>query len=122
MLWFELPNTQQTKNLNVGIIYEAVVYKQLLISCYICGKDVASLSCGLVSQKPASRQPAMPLSTTLDELLKPEVTRPHRGHDFLLNLAYECTPNFGEDYEQYLNKPLTMLAPNSDEKVSLLVT
>ena len=41
MLWFELPNTQQTKNLNIGIIYEDVVYKQLLISCYICGKDVA---------------------------------------------------------------------------------
>ena len=64
----------------------------------------------------------MSLSKTLDELLKPEVNRPHRGHDFLLNLAYECTPSFGEDYEQYLNKPLTMLAPNSDEKVRLFVT
>ena len=61
----------------------------------------------------------MPLSKTLDELLKPEVNRPHRGQDFLLNLAYECTPNFGEEYQQYLNKPLTMLAPNPDDKVRL---
>ena len=64
----------------------------------------------------------MSLYKTLDELLKPEVNRSHRGQEFLLNLAYECTPNFGEEYQQYLNKPLTMLAPNPDEKVMLFVT
>ena len=64
----------------------------------------------------------MSLYKTLDELLKPEVNRPHRGQEFLLNLAYKCTPNFGEDYQLYLNKPLTMLAPNPDEKVMLFVT
>ena len=53
---------------------------------------------------------------TLDEILKHEVLRPHRG-DFLLNLAYECTPNFGEEFEQYLRQPLVMLSANPDEKV-----
>ena len=53
---------------------------------------------------------------TLDEILKHEVLRPHRG-DFLLNLAYECTPNFGEEFEQYLKQPLVMLSATPDEKV-----
>ena len=78
--------------------------------------DYASLD-NLISPTPFQQPASMSLSKTLDELLKPEVNRPHRGHDFLLNLAYECTPSFGEAYEQYLNKPLTMLAPNSDDKV-----
>ena len=53
---------------------------------------------------------------TLDEILIYEVLRPHRG-DFLLNLAYECTPNFGEEFEQYLRQPLAMLSATPDEKV-----
>ena len=55
----------------------------------------------------------------MDEILKPEVNRPHRGNDFLLNLAYECETNFGESYQQYLTQ--TMPAPSPDDKVRLLV-
>ena len=32
--------------------------------------------------------------------MKPEVRKPHRGKDFLENLAYECS--FGEDFQTYL--------------------
>ena len=62
---------------------------------------------------------SMSLSKTLDEILKPEVNRPHRGNDFLLNLAYECQTNFGEAYQQYLSQ--TIPAPSPDDKVRLLV-
>ena len=49
----------------------------------------------------------------LYDLLKVEVRKPHRGHDFLENLAYEL--NFGEDFETYLRE----LNPgtNPDKKV-----
>ena len=61
----------------------------------------------------------MSLSKTLDEILKPEVNRPHRGNDFHFNLAYECQTNFGEAYQQYLSQ--TIPAPSPDDKVRLLV-
>ena len=61
----------------------------------------------------------MSLSKTLDEILKTEVNRPHRGNDFLLNLAYECQTSFGEAYQQHLTR--TMPAPSPDDKVRLLV-
>ena len=58
--------------------------------------------------------PSTPGRVTLYNLLKPEVRKPVRGHDFLANLAYEC--NFGEDFETYLEqlKPGT----NPDMKVN----
>ena len=34
------------------------------------------------------------------DLMKPEVRKPHRGKDFLENLAYEGS--FGEDFQTYL--------------------
>ena len=37
---------------------------------------------------------------SLFDLMKPEVRKPHRGKDFLENLAYECS--FGEDFQTYL--------------------
>ena len=37
---------------------------------------------------------------SLYDLMKPEVRKPHRGKDFLENLAYEC--GFGEDFQTYL--------------------
>ena len=37
---------------------------------------------------------------SLYDLMKPEVRKPHRGKDFLENLAYECS--FGEDFQTYL--------------------
>jgi len=65
--------------------------------------------------EPVAQSPLKGPSKTLDELLKKEVNRPHRG-EFLLNLAYECTPDFGEAYAQYLEQPLVMLKPDPHER------
>ena len=51
----------------------------------------------------------------------PEVKRPHRTN-FLLNLSFECTPKFGEDYEIYLNKPMVKFAADPDAEVGLFFT
>ena len=61
--------------------------------------------------------PAAPGRVSLYNLLKPEVRKPVRGHDFLSNLAYEC--KFGEDFETYLEglKPGT----NPDMKVESIL-
>ena len=47
------------------------------------------------------------------DLMKPEVRKPHRGKDFLENLAYEC--KFGEDFETYLEG--LPAGTNPDKKV-----
>ena len=60
-------------------------------------------------------------SKTLDEILKAEVNRPHRNStsgEFLLNLSYECSKNFGEHYQRYLNEH----SHDSNEKVRQFIT
>ena len=77
------------------------------------GAAGGELGSSLSPSGPAQATAAPEGRLSLHELMKPEVRKPHRGKDFLENLAYEC--KFGEDFETYVEG--LPAGTNPDKKV-----